>query len=165
MFLAKLTPTGQTSAPLAPAWLKAYGDVGTQTVASLLVDVAGNVLLAGDATDGPGSTGLQFGSGAPLVNTSDDAGAYGTDFFLALLDGQGNLLHGTRASCPASFDTDNPSIDNVQNLPGNPVALVTVGTIQTAFVTGQLAGPCSFGGATTPMTPKGDTDLFLVGYH
>lgn len=162
LFLAKLTPSGQAYPPLSAVWLRAFGDIAAgSSVNTLLVDSADHVLIAGNVQDGPGATGLSFGSGPSLVNTADDpeAGSYVNDVYFALLDGAGNYVRGKRTSCPSMLGVTRAGDFTVQ-LAGKPVALDGHGNI---FVAGELEGTCSFApGTLAPLAPAGLFDLFLV---
>jgi hypothetical protein len=126
VFVAKLDKDGNH------LWSKRFGDAAAQSGKAVAVDLAGNVLLTGDAAGV-----VDFGGGALT-----SAGA--TDVFLASLDKDGNHFW-SKIFGNASAQT------------AGGVAVDAVGNV---VITGNAAGKVDFGGGL--LTSAGGADVYVA---
>ena len=129
LFVAKFSGTGEH------IWAMRFGDAGSQTVAGLTVDDAGNVLVAGSF----GGT-VDFGGG---VLTSADA----FDFYAAKLDTAGEHIWSMRIGGASGPDSE-----------GN--ITVAADGMGSALLVGSFSNPADFGGG--PLMSDGGLDLFAA---
>ncbi|MCC6526572.1 MAG: hypothetical protein IT373_28245 [Polyangiaceae bacterium] len=84
----------------ATAWLHRIWGLGHQAPASVVVDCAGRILVAGSVSDAVGGLGVDFGAGSPVLGPPGDLGTGYHDLFLAAYDGAGALVDASRLVDP-----------------------------------------------------------------
>ncbi|GAB3835928.1 hypothetical protein GCM10028821_33450 [Hymenobacter jeollabukensis] len=129
-YLAKIGPTG------TPRWIKYLRTGGTfaGNAASLAVDAAGTVYLAGSYSAAP----------FQLSNTISLPNAGRQDVFVAHFDSAGNVLAAARAGGPADDAATRLALDAEGNV----------------YVTGQFGASVAFG--STTLSSIGDQDNFVA---